>query len=620
MLAIKYFFLGLFLNNLLLFYLFSLFCVFKNLLLISFKTDFDLKNNNLPLIKDIIFGYSIFLIFFYHFYFFFRFNHVLLDLIFLISILPMFFFVKKFKYYFFSKINLVLNIIVIIFLITAALYGEQYYIFRGNYWDSSNYLSSALLFKEFNYDEILNKGYSNFFSDFQSIDYIVKARPLVNYILSFFLNLPNKIFFSYYLLKVFLITLIFLSLNVFIKKIIKQKSVNYVLVISTSFVFSFWSIYVFEIDALSHLASIPILILTMNYFLDLFDDITNKNLYLKLVILNSALFLIYPEILIIPFLVLLTLILVNLKKLNIKFIKFSLLSIITFGILTFASIETNYKYLFNSQLNQSNSINDWWGYFGGFILGKETLIHDETFVNQLKNFTLKNNNILSLLDFIKTNHFDSGYYFIFLNIIPSLSGLYFLLPGKIVSVMSFGFILNFILLILIYIIIIKIFFTNVKYIISKKKYFKKFSILFFLCLILIIYFLLHGNYWVIIKFSTYLFPFIFLFFSINFKYKTANFSYLFLVSLFFLYKFSLFNYGIGRLDSFPSIINPNLKKNINWVIENKKLENCYQFSSNVDNYIIKTYLKLKVYKKENDSNILCKVYLKDKKFIVEYEK
>ena len=103
MLAIKYFFLGLFLNNLLLFYLFSLFCVFKNLLLISFKTDFDLKNNNLPLIKDIIFGYSIFLILFYHFYFFFRFNHVLLDLIFLISILPMFFFVKKFKYYFFRK-------------------------------------------------------------------------------------------------------------------------------------------------------------------------------------------------------------------------------------------------------------------------------------------------------------------------------------------------------------------------------------------------------------------------------------------------------------------------------------------------------------------------------------
>ena len=134
---------------------------------------------------------------------------------------------------------MVLNIIVIIFLITAALYGEQYYIFRGNYWDSSNYLSSALLFKEFNYDEILNKGYSNFFSDFQSIDYIVKARPLVNYILSFFLNLPNKIFYSYYLLKVFLITLIFLSLNVFIKKIIKQKSVNYVLVISTSFCFFF---------------------------------------------------------------------------------------------------------------------------------------------------------------------------------------------------------------------------------------------------------------------------------------------------------------------------------------------------------------------------------------------
>ena len=66
-------------------------------------------------------------------------------------------------------------------------------------------------------------------------------------------------------------------------------------------------------------------------------------------------------------------------------------------LVTAPSLETNYKYLFTSQLNQAIKQSDWWGYFGGFLLGKENLILNQNFVNELKLFISDS----SLLDIIK---------------------------------------------------------------------------------------------------------------------------------------------------------------------------------------------------------------------------
>jgi hypothetical protein len=46
--------------------------------------------------------------------------------------------------------------IILIFLSFILIQGEQFYIFRGNYWDNANYISQALLIKEYNFSEILN--------------------------------------------------------------------------------------------------------------------------------------------------------------------------------------------------------------------------------------------------------------------------------------------------------------------------------------------------------------------------------------------------------------------------------------------------------------------------------
>ena len=99
----------------------------------------------------------------------------------------------------------------------------------------------------------------------------------------------------------------------------------------------------------------------------------------------------------------------------------------------------------------------------------------------------------------------------------------------------------------------------------------------------------------IIKFFTYSFPFIYLFFAINFYKKTINKIYIILVPLFFLYKYSTFNDGIGRYDSFPSIIDIKFKKEIIWDDANlEKLKNCNELIFDENIYIIKAYLNLKM--------------------------
>jgi hypothetical protein len=44
--------------------------------------------------------------------------------------------------------------------------------------------------------------------------------------------------------------------------------------------------------------------------------------------------------------------------------------------------------------------------------------------------------------------------------------------------------------------------------------------------------------------------------------------------LFPLYKYSQYNSGIGRKDSFPSILNSSLKKDFNWFIDRNEINSC----------------------------------------------
>jgi hypothetical protein len=55
--------------------------------------------------------------------------------------------------------------------------------------------------------------------------------------------------------------------------------------------------------------------------------------------------------------------------------------------------------------------------------------------------------------------------------------------------------------------------------------------------------------------------------------------------LFFpFYKYSEFNHGIGRQDSFPSIIKVDLKKNFSWELDINSIKKCKLLKLNLENF------------------------------------
>jgi hypothetical protein len=112
-----------------------------------------------------------------------------------------------------------------------------------------------------------------------------------------------------------------------------------------------------------------------------------------------------------------------------------------------------------------------------------------------------------------------------------------------------------------------------------------------------------------------------------------NKSYLVLLLLFPLYKFSTNNDGIGRYDTFPSIINPKYKKNVNWELNDSQYLACSEVFINSKDPIINGYVSIKLrdmgfkhlgphtYNLKSNNILLknCKIDLKKNKFLLSYE-
>ena len=219
-----------------------------------------------------------------------------------------------------------------------------------------------------------------------------------------------------------------------------------------------------------------------------------------------------------------------------------------------------------------------------------------------------------------------GYNYFYLNILPSFFGLYFLTIGKIQS--FYDYIHLILLLLLIFFLIIQIL-KNFNALKSNKKVILNLLIFFLMSLILLI----KGNPWSLVKLYFYLSPFIFLFTVLNYR-KTkikilsnVNYFFVILIILFPIYKYSLFNSGIGRFDSFPTIIHPSMKKNFKWEIESEKLSKCEHITVNTEKHFEKSYLIIKFLHEsinsniiginENDGNNKCKLFIKNKGFFIE---
>jgi hypothetical protein len=177
-------------------------------------------------------------------------------IILMISLISLFFIELKKISLEFIRLLIKVAPILIFFIIFLLIKGEQFYIFRGNYWDNMNYISQAILINDFSFKEILNIKirHLNDYSYYQNGSGNITARPLTSLFLAVFLKIKIlNFFFINYLFKIFLFSLVFLSFYFVISQIIQKNKYFFSLV----FVFSFWILYVLEIEALSHLNSIP---------------------------------------------------------------------------------------------------------------------------------------------------------------------------------------------------------------------------------------------------------------------------------------------------------------------------------------------------------------------------
>lgn len=537
-----------------------------------------------------------------------------------------------FKFYF--------PIFIILFSIAYA-YGPSFYVFRGNHWDWLAQISLGTVFNQFNwgsYIELINneiltvgevsptaigKPYSKSFYFFPIDGPNHRISPSL-FFSSIFMVKNISPFLLAYTIKVLFFTSIFPAYYILIKSFDNKlgRINNYI--IALAFSLSTWSFYIFEIDALAQLQTFSISIIFYTLLLELYKQQADSKVTIyQLSFFASAVFLSYPEQAMIIFFSTSIFIILYLRLLFKKL--YFYLAIFFFIILILPKLIT-YVELVSSM---SSATNDWWGYFGSFILGRNNLVLDPNAINSINEIiNNSNNNILYKIKEIFIMHIDQGYSLILLTILPSLLGFYYLADA------SFNF-LNFLFLILLNMFLMRIIFINTKGIIfteNKNLKFIRFFLLFQLCAC--ITFLLKNQLYISIKIFFYLAPFISIFTLLIFKKRNrVNYILIVLTLLFPIYKFSEYNFGIGKHDSFPSILNVDLKKNIDWEFNISNIKNCKFIEIDINKQIPNIYISIilshknidyfnnskftnQEYKLEQNMEIDCKIFLKNKKFKV----
>jgi len=492
--------------------------------------------------------------------------------------------------------------IFIFFIISYFIYGEKLILFRGNQWDYFHYLSQSLIVLKNDYGYLTN----NPNQIYAGISAYLHDRPITYLNIALVKVLTNlDIFKTGFLYKCICISL---AGNGF-SRILNLKKKREIILYSILFPFSFWVFYIYEIDALAHLASISIALVLTGLVLDLAKNQKNKSLIflLKISMTSASLFIIYAEIFFI-FLLLFFFIFIFNKKINNLFNKkIIFLLILLFSVFTISGFDSTYGVIFNKIINNISGLNvDFWTYYGAFILGKESIILDEKIVLEIKNLISTGFNYNSIIDIIKINYLN-GYQLFFLNIIPSFFGLFIITIGKINY--SFDFYINLIIVLLSNFLIILYFLPKKNYPLEKDNNYKILAKpVLIIFIFLSSFFFINNSYWQIIKLYFYLSPFLYLFIIIN-KKIIAKFFFILIISLTPIYQYSIDNDGIGRKNSFPSIINPIYKNKFDWRININELKDCRSIKVKIDmgryNVHKYNYASLKVY--DND-NILRKNY------------
>ena len=534
------------------------------------------------------------------------------------------------------------------FIFLSSIFGENFYTFRGNHWDYFYYISQSILTNTYSYDELINLneisknkslndlGFRPYYFDenLQNI-FFHDERTSIFLILGSFLYLPfNDVFYSLFIFKIFLSTISACALYSIINSFKNNNKLN--IIISIIYTFSFWNIYINETEALPQSLSIGFfLIIIYSYINFIYNTEDNPigNFYLLFILLISF-YLVYLDLfLILCFFIFIHSILnfrkflgffkIHIKKIIFFLVLFSFFVFLSFDNVLLPVLETRLSRATDLGFSSIQNRVNLWGYYGSFILGKESIITNKELINELKNVQF-----LGSFDFIYkiiSTQIENGYELFFLNIIPSLTGLYhFGLPNS----ESNLYFINLIVIIFLNLILLRIFYKNFIYLLRNKNIISSlFRTIFISSSILVFYFLFIGQIFLILKLYVSIGIILFLFFIFDYSAKNkTNIIYLILILGLVIYKFSLFNNGIGRYDTLPSIINIDYKSNFNWKI-NYDQAKCMKIQNKIENYknnkfqwIKYNYINIKFYKQNNLNLNFYDCYVKENKNRFEIKK
>lgn len=491
-----------------------------------------------------------------------------------------------FFYFSFKKVNPTnLKLIIIsfapigCFLIYGMLYGSNFYVFRGNIWDWFNYNSMAVGYSKYTISE-----FPTLIAEGNPLSFIaasnINNRPFVAILPAAILSIIKiDSFMVMYLYKAFLLSILFVGYIVFLTDLMFDfmKSI----LISISLLFSSWIFYVVEIDALSNLAYLAFLPVIASVLYRT-RDLSFKVDSIPIGLILAASFCIYPEFSIICLgglfftLIIKFLINRNFYDLTVNNIK----TIIITSILIVAPFSTSTVYFLCKQIIGGITIKvDWWGYYGGFIFGPNSPVINPEIVLKVKEEVSKGENIFGnsyLLNTIFEN---------VLMILPSIFGFFHLLsiPFFVYVVFIFG-----LFACIIYLDFLK----------PKNDQFIWIRIVSALLVVLIITLLLLGSYWGAFKALSYLMIFMSLVFPILLlKHKNKIVRYTLIVMfcslpIFTIYKYSVYNYGIGKFDGFPSILKPLSKINYSWVFNLFLYQSCNLVSVKINDPFYRHFVLL----------------------------
>ena len=522
-------------------------------------------------------------------------------LVLLLFILSMIFTLKNFSIvkYDISKFFYISFPLLILFELIYIIYGEQFYIFRGNQQDAFVYTSLGLSFFNYLHHELLI--FKDSFPTELQNDYYLKHslnliyyRPSVGLVIAFFKNFSiSNIFFDGFIFKIVCSLCTLFSLISFFD-LFKIKFRNN-LIFSNIFILSFFYFYNFEIDAYSLILSLPFFILILKYSINIHKLLENFDVDLiKYIFLWSLFFIIYPNgaAVAMPPTAILILITFVKNKFQFNHLKNIIFSIVIFIIIVGPTYKSTLFYLYQEIIVGLFHDPDYWGYYGAFVFGKDNPIRDPLVVNKIKLMMSENYQLIEVFKEVISLNFEKNSNVFFLNILPSAFG-YFHLTTKNSSVFNIPFIFT---LIVLNIFLLKRIFKNFVYLYKNKddfsflvKYYLIYFILFFLFL------LISGNIWSSIKLYFMLAPLFYFLILFDFsKSKIKPKITIFLVILIFLpfYKYSSFNNGIGIIDSFPSIIHLSNKQETDWQLNREKLYKCNDLIYDVENKSEKIFISI----------------------------